>query len=221
MSIVVGVGVPGLAGLNVTCRPMSSTAVHWVADGHATPSRLLAVSIVVGVGVPGLAGLNVTCRPLPSTAVHWVAVGHATPSRLLGVDRGGGRGARAGRVERDLLPAAVDGGALGGGRARHPRQGLLAVAVVVDRGRRRPRQLRQRRRRQPARHSAQRAQHEQRSPDSDRHTRTSNPRDHRSQPPLFDTRTGPGPRLRTSHHLNQHEPSQRVSGDAGNVLGTV
>ncbi|MGZ6840279.1 MAG: hypothetical protein ACXVHC_07490, partial [Frankiaceae bacterium] len=79
-SIVVGIGVPGLAGLNVTCCPLLSTAVHRVAVGHATPFTAL-VSIVVGVGVPGLAGLNVTCCPVTSTAVHWVAVGHATPVR--------------------------------------------------------------------------------------------------------------------------------------------
>ena len=80
MSIVVGVGVPGLAGSNVTCCPLLSTAVHWVADGHAIPSRPLA-SIAVGVGVPGLAGSNVTCCPLKSKAVHWVADGHATPPK--------------------------------------------------------------------------------------------------------------------------------------------
>jgi hypothetical protein len=31
---------------------------------------------------------------------------------VAGVDRGGGRGARIGRVKRDLMPVAVDGGAL-------------------------------------------------------------------------------------------------------------
>ena len=62
-SIAVGVGVPGAVGSNVTCRPTSSTAVHWLADGHATPYRTLPLSIVVGVGVPGAVGLNVTCCP--------------------------------------------------------------------------------------------------------------------------------------------------------------
>ena len=53
MSIVVGVGAPGAVGLNVTSRPASSTAVHWLADGHATPCRELPLSIVVpGVEVP-------------------------------------------------------------------------------------------------------------------------------------------------------------------------
>ena len=65
-------------------------------------------------------------------AVHWVAVGQATPfTAVAGVDRGGGGGARVGRVERDLLPAGVDGGALGWRLGRQPR--LQAVAGV-DRG---------------------------------------------------------------------------------------
>jgi hypothetical protein len=33
------VGVPGLAGSNVTCCPLKSKAVHWAADGHATPLK--------------------------------------------------------------------------------------------------------------------------------------------------------------------------------------
>ena len=63
-SIVVGVGVPGAVGLNVTSRPSLSTAVHWLADGHATPVRPPPVSIVVGVGLPGAVGLNVTSLPV-------------------------------------------------------------------------------------------------------------------------------------------------------------
>ena len=55
--MLVAVGVPGVAGLNVTCCPVLSTAVHWARVGQATPFRLWPVSIVVGVGV---AGLNVT-----------------------------------------------------------------------------------------------------------------------------------------------------------------
>jgi hypothetical protein len=35
LSIVVGVGEPGELGLNVTCFPLSWTAVHCVLDGHA------------------------------------------------------------------------------------------------------------------------------------------------------------------------------------------
>ena len=62
-SIVVGVGVPGEVGLNVTSCPLPSTAVHWLVDGHATPGRLLVPSIVVGVGVPGEVGSNVTSCP--------------------------------------------------------------------------------------------------------------------------------------------------------------
>ena len=60
-SIVVGDGAPGKAGLNVTCCPLPSTAVHWLADGHATPTRMFGplLSIVVAVGVPGAVGLNV------------------------------------------------------------------------------------------------------------------------------------------------------------------
>src|SRR5688572_24984660 len=34
-SIVVGVGAPGAAGLNVTCCPARPTAVHWLAEKHA------------------------------------------------------------------------------------------------------------------------------------------------------------------------------------------
>ena len=91
MSIVVGVEVPGAVGLNVTSRPASSTAVHWLADGHATPCRELPLSIVVGVEVSDAVGLNVPSRPMSSTAVHWLADGHATPS-----GRVPGSGARAG-----------------------------------------------------------------------------------------------------------------------------
>src|SRR5438067_1421936 len=82
LSTVVGVGVPGEVGLKVTCCPLSSTAVHWLADGHATPDRMLLLSTVAGVGLPGEVGLKVTCRPLPSTAVHLLADGHATPVRM-------------------------------------------------------------------------------------------------------------------------------------------
>ena len=46
------------------------------------------------------------------------------------VDAGGGRGARTGRIERDLAPVVVHSDALGGGRARHPVHG-----GAVDRGR--------------------------------------------------------------------------------------
>ncbi len=80
--MVVGVGVPGAAGSNVTWRPERSTAVHWLTDGHATPDR--GPPMVVGVGVPGADGSNVTSRPESSTAVHWLADGHATPSRFCG-----------------------------------------------------------------------------------------------------------------------------------------
>jgi hypothetical protein len=38
-SIVIGVGVPGAVGLNVTSRPAPPTTVHWLADGHATAPR--------------------------------------------------------------------------------------------------------------------------------------------------------------------------------------
>ena len=37
VSVLVVVGLPGLAGSNVTCRPVMSTAVHRVADRHETP----------------------------------------------------------------------------------------------------------------------------------------------------------------------------------------
>jgi hypothetical protein len=78
---VVGAGVPGAVGLNVTCFPLP-TAVHWPADGHATPDR--PKPIVVGVGVPGAVGLNVTSSPptkVGPTAVHWLVEGHVTPDR--------------------------------------------------------------------------------------------------------------------------------------------
>jgi len=70
LSMVMGVGVPAVVGLNVTRRPASSTAVHAVTAEHATPLKAWPASIVVAVGVPGADGLNVTCRPPPSTAVH-------------------------------------------------------------------------------------------------------------------------------------------------------
>src|SRR5450755_2001468 len=44
LSIVLGAGVPGDFGLNVTCCPVSSTATHSVVDRHATPARWLAAS---------------------------------------------------------------------------------------------------------------------------------------------------------------------------------
>src|SRR5450755_1305995 len=80
LSIVLGAGVPGDFGLNVTCCPVWSTAVHCVLVGHATEKRLNPGSIVVGVGVGGLVelGSNVICCPMPPTAVHWLSLGQAT-----------------------------------------------------------------------------------------------------------------------------------------------
>ena len=79
---MVETGVPGDPGLNVTSPPELSTAVHWLAEGHATPSRELPPSAVMEAGVPGDPGLNVTSPPELSTAVHWPAEGHATDTKL-------------------------------------------------------------------------------------------------------------------------------------------
>ena len=65
------------AGLNVTSSPSVSTAVHWSADGHATPLRAPR-STCNGVGLPGEFGLKVTAVPGYPTPVHWLAEGHAT-----------------------------------------------------------------------------------------------------------------------------------------------
>lgn len=69
-----------MAGLNVTARPVSSTAVHCTKDGHATPNGvLLSASILMVVaGVRGLVGLNVSALPESSTAVHCTKDGQAT-----------------------------------------------------------------------------------------------------------------------------------------------
>jgi hypothetical protein len=38
LSIASGTGLPGEAGLKVTACPWSSTAVHWLAEGQASPA---------------------------------------------------------------------------------------------------------------------------------------------------------------------------------------
>ena len=87
VSIVTGVGVPGDVGLNVTSAPPSSTAVHWVVDGQATPTTCetpLAITAVWRLG-PGETGSNVISwldgkgapMALVVTAVHWLVDGHA------------------------------------------------------------------------------------------------------------------------------------------------
>jgi hypothetical protein len=100
-SIVVGVGVPGEVGLNVTSCLITEngteleagpTAVHCVVDGHAmleNPScascetcSVPPLSSVTRVGVPGDVGLNVTSRPLETVAVHCVRDGHAMLGRV-------------------------------------------------------------------------------------------------------------------------------------------
>ena len=78
-SIVAGLGVPGEVGLNVTSRPTTSTAVHWLLEGQATVVRSsLGLAIVTGVGVPGEVGLNVTSSPRVPTAVHCSRAGQET-----------------------------------------------------------------------------------------------------------------------------------------------
>ena len=61
-STCVETGLPGAVGLNVTCRPLAPTAVHWVAEGHDTAFMMFTASITVGVVAPGAAGLNVIWR---------------------------------------------------------------------------------------------------------------------------------------------------------------
>ena len=39
--------MPGAVGLNVTSRPLSSPAVHWLADGHATTYRGFPLPVMV------------------------------------------------------------------------------------------------------------------------------------------------------------------------------
>ena len=71
-SIAVGTGVPGLRGSNVTASPATSTAVHWLWDGHETEERTVPASTgpdTVGVVDEG-PGSNVTSFPSTSTAVH-------------------------------------------------------------------------------------------------------------------------------------------------------
>jgi hypothetical protein len=64
--------------LNVTSFPLAPTAVHWLAEGHATA---LSERLSSGVGAValGAVGLNVTALPAASAAVHWLLEGHATP----------------------------------------------------------------------------------------------------------------------------------------------
>src|SRR5438874_2228112 len=83
LSIVTGLGEPGAVGSKVTSRPLLSTAVHWLADGHAIARRSSLLSMGTGLGVPGAVGSNVTSRPAASTTVHWLAEGHATAFRAL------------------------------------------------------------------------------------------------------------------------------------------
>ena len=82
LSTILGVGVPGEVGSNVNSRPKSSTAVHWLLEGHATPFKRPPGSTTIGVGWPGEDGLNVTSWPSASTAVHWLLDGHATDCRF-------------------------------------------------------------------------------------------------------------------------------------------
>ena len=76
---------PAISGSNVISLPWSSTAVHWLVDGHETLATLFTGSKVASIRRAGAAadevGLNVSCSPSGSTAVHWLTEGHDTATR--------------------------------------------------------------------------------------------------------------------------------------------
>jgi hypothetical protein len=75
--------------LNVTSCWALSIAVHWLTDGHLTPTSArprpefgrAPRSIVTESAVPGEAGLSVTSARALSIAGHWLADGHARSAR--------------------------------------------------------------------------------------------------------------------------------------------
>ena len=83
VSIETAVGVDDDVGSNVTSLPPESTAVHWVAVGHATAVSNCPSPIDTDADEPGDAGLNVTSSPALPTAVHCPVDGQATLARSL------------------------------------------------------------------------------------------------------------------------------------------
>ena len=114
--MMLGVGVPGEAGLNVTCWPAASTAVHWLVEGHATlVVTTVARSIVVEVASAADAGSNVNSRPVPYVLDSGALARGGTRDSVEivpGINNGTVRGRRHGRIERDLQPTLAHGRAL-------------------------------------------------------------------------------------------------------------
>ena len=127
------IGAPGEPGVNVTSRPKPSTAVHWLLDGHATSIISLVPSTVVAVGVPGDVRVNVI---VATEGVDGGALaGRRTCHRLRRgerFERHWSRRSRRGRIERDLMQAVVDCGALAGRRARDGDERRVWVALDRD-----------------------------------------------------------------------------------------
>src|SRR5450755_3692304 len=131
LSIVLGAGVPGDFGLNVTCCPVSSTATHSVVDRHATPARWLAASNWRD-GYGGADGVRrrVECDLVAGVVDRGALSGSGAIHGNQGVravDAGHAGRSKIGRVKRDLGPGVVDRRALVGRRASDAIQAVAAV----------------------------------------------------------------------------------------------